>query len=95
MEGSGPRTLNHRRLPQQLVHVAASGDALAAVPRVAEHARLSRAGLHFVAVGGSAFADCVVRIDSGDSGEMNGYADTVKLMVFGNLFDERAGIVFK
>jgi len=53
------RGVLHRRLLQQLARVAAHGYALAAALRVPEYARLSRAGLHFVAVGGSAFADGV------------------------------------
>lgn len=51
------RRVLHRRLLQQLTRVAAHGNALAAALRVPEHAGLSRAGLHFVAVGGSAFAN--------------------------------------
>ena len=61
-----------------------------------EHARLSRAGLHFVAVGGSAFADAwLIGIGSRDRGDADGFADSVELMVTGDLFDERVAIVFK
>jgi len=76
---------------QQLARVGAHGNALAAALRVPEHARFSRAGLHFIfcerqgasrrSVGGSAFAD--------------GFADAVELMVTGDLFDQRVAIVFK
>ncbi len=66
------------------------------IRRVPEHARLSRAGLHHVAVGGSAFADnVVVRIGSRDRGGADGFADSVELMVTGDLFDQRVAIVFK
>ena len=56
------RRVLHRSLLQQFARVAAHGNALSAALRVPEHARLSRAGLHLVAVGGSAFVDGVVRI---------------------------------
>ena len=51
------RRVLHRRLLQQLARIAAHGYALA-LP-VPEHARLVRAGLCLVAIGGSAFADGV------------------------------------
>ena len=90
------RRVLHRRLLQQLARVAAHGNALAAALRVPEHARLSRAGLHFVAVGGSAFADGITAgIGSRDRGDADGFADSVELMVTGDLFDERVTIVFK
>ena len=74
----------HRWLLQQLARVAAHGNALATALRVPEHARLSRAGLHLVAVGGSTFADdWIVGIGSRDRGDADGFADSVELMVTG------------
>ena len=49
-----------------------------------------------VAVGGSAFADgVIVGIGSRNRGDADGFADSVELMVTGDLFDERVAIVFK
>ena len=84
------RRVLHRRLLQQLARVAAHGNALAAALRVPEHTCFSTAGLHLVAVGGSAFADdWIVGIGSRDRGDADGFADSVELMVTGGLFDER------
>ena len=90
------RRVLHRRLLKQLARVAAHGNALAAALRVPEHARLARAGLHFVTPTGSFFTnDIIVGIGSRDRGDADGFADSVELMVTGDLFDQRVAVVFK
>lgn len=70
------RRVLHRRLLQQLARVATHGNALAAALRMPKHARLSRAGLHFIAIGGSAFSDdALVGIGSRDRGDADSFAD--------------------
>ena len=52
--------------------------------------KIREPGLHFVAVGGSSFANgVIVGFGSRNRGDADGFADSVELMVTGGLFDER------